>query len=262
MTGRPALANPPASGSIRRTMHPRQFALFAALGLAATSTPAADLRFGLVGLDTSHCVRFTEILNNPAHKDHVRGARVTGAFKDVSPLVDVSAKRAEEGWAKLADEFGVRMYPSIEALAKDVDVVLILSADGHAHVAQARPAILAGKPVFIDKPMTASVKDAVEIFRLAREHRVPIFSSSSLRFAAVTQAVRNGSIGRVLRAETSSPASLEPHHPDLFWYGIHGVESLFTVMGTGLESVTRLSAGGEPIVSEGRWQDGRTGIYR
>ena len=38
-----------------------------------------------------------------------------------------------------------------------------------------------------------------------------------------------------------SPAHLEPSHPDLFWYGIHGVEALFTVMGAGCESVVRVS---------------------
>ena len=44
---------------------------------------------------------------------------------------------------------------------------------------------------------------------------------------------RAGSIGKVQSAETTSPAHLEPHHPDLYWYGVHGCESLFTVMGTG-----------------------------
>jgi len=243
-------------------MHRRLPSFLLATLLVTASGFAAELRFGLVGLDTSHAAAFTKILNDPSTKDHVTGARVVGAVKDVSPRVEVSPKRAEEGREKLEKEFGIKMYPSIEALAKAVDVVLIVSADGHAHLGQARPAILAGKPVFIDKPMAASVKDAAEIFRLARQHRVPVFSSSSLRFAASTQAVRRGSVGRVRQAETSSPASMEPHHPDLFWYGIHGVEALFTVMGTGLESVTRQSSAEGAIVTEGRWQGGRKGTFR
>jgi hypothetical protein len=35
---------------------------------------AADLRIGIIGLDTSHATAFTEILNNPDAKDHVAGA--------------------------------------------------------------------------------------------------------------------------------------------------------------------------------------------
>ena len=51
--------------------------------------------------------------------------------------------------------------------------------------------------------------------------------------------MRKGSIGTVTNAWCGSPASLEKTHPDLFWYGVHGCESLFTVMGTGCQSVHR-----------------------
>ena len=51
--------------------------------------------------------------------------------------------------------------------------------------------------------------------------------------------------------------SIEPHHPDLFWYGIHGCEILFTIMGPGCKTVTR--EGPEKVV--GVWSDGRTGTF-
>ena len=70
-----------------------------------------------------------------------------------------------------------------------------------------------------------------------------------------------GSVGKVTRCETSSPASLEPTHPDLFWYGIHGVEALFTVLGTGCQSVTRSEEDGKIVVT-GKWSDGRVGVFR
>jgi hypothetical protein len=110
--------------------------------------------------------------------------------------------------------------------------------------------------------MAGSLRDAMEIFHLAQEAKVPVFSSSSLRYGKETQAVRNGSIGKVLHAETSSPSPLEKTHPDLFWYGVHGVESLFTVMGTGCESVKRGTTRDGRIEVIGTWRGGRTGIFR
>ena len=68
-------------------------------------------------------------------------------------------------------------------------------------------------------------------------------------------------IGEVLGCDAFSPCSLEPHHPDLYWYGVHGVEILFTIMGPGCESVQRLQTDGYEFVV-GRWKDGRIGTYR
>ena len=120
----------------------------------------------------------------------------------------------------------------------------------------------AGKPCFIDKPIAASLTDAVAIFEAAKKYKVPVFSASSLRCGKNSLAVRAGSLGKVTRCETTSPASLEPTHPDLFWYGIHGVESLFTVMGTGCQSVTRGKTPDGLIEVVGQWSDDRVGIFR
>jgi hypothetical protein len=216
----------------------------------------------MVGLDTGHVIAFTKVLNNPNDKDHVPGARVVAAVKGGSPDIASSWSRVDGYTKQLQEEFGVKLYPSITEMAKHVDVILIESVDGRPHLVQAREAILAGKPTYIEKPAAASLKDAMEIYAFAKQRKVPVFSSSALRFAAETQAVRNGSIGRVRSAETGSPASLEPTHMDLFWYGVHGVESLFTVMGTGLESVTRRNSEAGSIVTEGKWAGGRTGTFR
>jgi len=122
--------------------------------------------------------------------------------------------------------------------------------------------IAAKKPLYIDKPVAGTLRDALEIYRLAEATGVPIFSSSSLRFSKTSQAVRGGSIGKVLSAETTSPAHLDPHHPDLFWYGVHGCESLFTVMGTGCETVERRKTADGKIEVVGKWKGGRTGTFR
>ena len=237
--------------------------LILAAGLVGCAAAGgADLRIGIIGCDTSHVPAFTEILNNPQAKGHIPGGKVVAAFKGGSPDIESSRSRVEEYARTLQDKYGVKLYDSIEQMCQGVDAVLLESVDGRPHLAQVKPVLQAGKPVYIDKPMAASLKDALEIFRLAQEAKVPVFSASSLRFGRDTQAVRNGSIGKVTYAETFSPYHLEPHHPDLFWYGVHGVESLFTVMGPGCQTVQRQQTPDGKLEVIGTWSGGRKGVYR
>jgi predicted dehydrogenase len=232
------------------------------LGVTLAANAADDLRIGMIGLDTSHVTAFAALLNDPKSPDRVSGAKVVAAFKGGSADIESSWSRVEGYTRELREKHGVTIYDSIEEMCRHVDAVMLESVDGRPHLEQATPVIRARKPLYIDKPMAGSLKDVLEIFRLAREAGVPVFSSSSLRYGRNTQAVRNGSIGKVIRAETWSPCHLEKTHPDLFWYGIHGVESLFTVMGTGCESVQRGATSDGLIEVKGTWKGGRSGIYR
>ncbi len=232
------------------------------MSMSVLSSPAAELRLGMIGLDTSHVTAFTEVINNPTNKQHVPGARVVAAFKGGSADIPSSISRVEEYTKTLREKYGVRIYDTVQEVCANVDAVLIETVDGRPHLDAARIVIAAKKPLYIDKPVAGTLKDALEIYRLAEAAGVPVFSSSSLRFGKATQAVRGGSIGKVLSAETTSPAHLEPHHPDLFWYGVHGCESLFTVMGTGCETVERRKTPDGGIEVVGKWKGGRTGTFR
>lgn len=228
----------------------------------ACRVSGAELRIGIIGCDTSHATAFTELLNNPAAKGHVPGGKVVAAFKGGSPDIQSSWSRVEEYSKTLKEKYGVKFYDSIEAMCQDVDVVLLESVDGRPHLSQVKPVLEARKPVFVDKPMAGSLRDVLEIFRLAKKHKTPVFSASGLRFGKDSQAVRNGSIGKVSYAETYGPCEIEPHHPDLFWYGVHGTESLFTVMGAGCQTVKRGSTSDGKIEVVGTWKGGRTGVMR
>jgi hypothetical protein len=228
----------------------------------AVAAYAADLRLGMIGMDTGHAINFTELLNNPAHKDHVPGARVVAAFKVSSPDIESSWSRVDGHAEKLRKDFGVTFYDSIEEMVKHVDAVLMEDNDARRHVAQARIVLRAGKRLYIEKPMTLSARDAVELFALAKRHGGGVMSSSGARFTQEIQAVRNGKLGRVRTAEMYGAATLEPTNPELFWYGVHGVEQLFTVFGPGIQTVTRKNSTKGAIVTEGRWADGRIGVFR
>ena len=232
-----------------------------ALGLPAPGgEPATPIRVGILGLD-AHAMAWTRILNNPQATGELAEMTVVAGFPGGSPDIPQSAESLKRNIEPLC-ELGVEIVDSVDALLEKVDAVLVLSIDGRAHLEQARAAIVAGKPVFVDKPMAGCLADAMRIFALAEEHKVPCFSSSSLRFAPATAAIRNDpAVGQVRGCSANSPCALEPHHPDLFWYGIHGVETLFTIMGTGCKSVTRVQTEGTELVV-GVWEDGRVGTFR
>lgn len=219
------------------------------------------LRAGIIGVDTSHSLAFTELLNAPDPAADLAGVRIVAAYPAGSPDIPESRDRIAPYTAKLRG-FGVEIVESIEALLTKVDVVLLESLDGRPHLEQARPVLRAKKPVFIDKPVAGTLADAVEIYRLAEEFQVPCFSSSALRFArGVRSAAHDPKLGTLVGCDAYSPCPIERHHPDLFWYGIHGVESLFTVMGPSCEAVTRFHTPDSDVVV-GRWKDGRIGTWR
>lgn len=220
-----------------------------------------QIRVGIIGLDTSHAVAFTKILNKETPGPETAGVRVVAAYPKGSPDIESSVSRVP-GYTEEVRKLGVEIVDSIDQLLTKVDAVLLETNDGRPHLEQVRPVLKAGKPVFIDKPIAASLADAVTIFAEAKAAGVPLFSASSLRYGKATLAARAGSLGRIKSCETFSPASLEKTHPDLFWYGIHGVESLFTVLGTGCQSVKRGKTADGKIEVVGQWSDGRSGTFR
>ena len=223
---------------------------------------AKPIRVGIIGLDTSHCVAFTQILNNAKAGDDCSGFRVVVAFPGGSPDIPASKDRIAGFTATLRDKHGVAIVNSIDELLKKVDVLLIESVDGRPHLEQATLVIRAGKKVFIDKPIAGSLADALRIFALAAQYKVPVFSSSALRFSPkIAGARKNPKVGTVRSCFTYAPCALEEHHPDLFWYGIHGVEALYTVMGTGCTTVTRAHTNDLDVVT-GTWSDGRIGTFQ
>jgi predicted dehydrogenase len=232
------------------------------VALAASETgaakPAGKIRAGIIGIDTSHAVKFTQLLNNPNAKGELAEMDVVAAYPGGSQDIPESWNNVKGYTAELRG-MGVEIVDSIDELLPRVDVVLLESIDGRPHLKQARPVIAAGKPLFVDKPMAASLADAMQIFRLAKEKNVPVFSASSLRFSPDFQAVCNGTagFGEVRGCTAWSPYPAEPHHPSLFWYGIHGVETLFTIMGPGCKTAARVA----PNKVVGVWEDGRQGTF-
>ncbi len=245
------------------------FCLSGPLSARAAADEGKTIRVGVIGVDGPHPFMFSQHMNDPKATDARLGVTVVVAYVGGSDDVPESVEFRKQ-YVKKVQDLGIEIVPTIEDLLTRVDAVMIESLDGRIHLQEAKKVIAAGKPLFIDKPLAGSLADCVEIAEAAKRAGVPWFSASSLRFAEGVAAIGDGQnkgVGKVLGCDAwSSNHRLEPHTiPDLFYYGIHGAEILFTVMGPGCKTVARshgdaLPHGTDVVV--GVWGDGRIGTYR
>ena len=219
-----------------------------------------QVRIGIIGLDTSHSIAFTKLINADDKKPEYRNLRIVAAYQYGSKTIKSSFERIPK-YTEEVKQYGVEIVPSIAVLLKKVDCVMLETNDGNLHLEQAAEVFKSGKRVFIDKPIGANLVQAIAIFELAKKYNVSLFSSSALRFTPQNQKINKGEMGKIIGVDCSSPSPGEPSHNDFSWYGIHGVETLFTVMGPGCVSVNRMSSEGTDVVV-GLWNDGRIGTFR
>ncbi|MFK8115554.1 MAG: Gfo/Idh/MocA family protein [Rubripirellula sp.] len=214
----------------------------------------------MIGLDTSHTVEFTDIFQDDQGDPHLASVDIVAAVPAGSEL-PLSRQRVAKFTAEMQTK-GVTIVDDIQELLPLVDAVMLESVDGSVHLEQAIPVIKTGKPLFIDKPLASSFADAKRIVDWITDHRVPCFSSSCIRFSRPLQAAKQDSrIGKICGAATWGPCHYQDDGTGLFFYGLHGIEGLFALMGPGFQSVQRVQTK-ETDVLVGTWKDGRIGTYR
>lgn len=221
------------------------------------------IKLGIIGLDTSHSPAFIKMINGKEAPEKFKKFKIVAAYPYGSTELELSKKRIP-GYIDEAKAHDVKITKSIDEMLKMVDFVFLETNDGNFHLEQAIEVFKAGKPVFIDKPVAATLPEAIAIFELAKKYNVPMFSASSLRYSPLNQEIREGKHGKVLGADCYSPHAEEASHSSYTWYGIHGVEILYTAMGQGCEEVSYATAGGKKgwDVVTGVWGDGRIGTFR
>ena len=235
--------------------------LLVAAALAAAGIASAESKVGIIGLDKSHAIAFTKIMN--VEKDPgVAGFRMVAAYQWGSRDIVSSTNRYPKYIAQMK-EMGVEIAPSIDDLLAKVDCVCLETNDGREHLWQAEKVFKSGKPCFIDKPLAHNLRDAKTIYDLGKRYGAKYFSSSALRYGKAVQAARNGEYGKIRAVALTSPSPLEEQgtHNFYSWYGIHGFEPYVTVMGTGAEKVSCFRTETDDAINVA-YPDGRVGQLR
>jgi predicted dehydrogenase len=219
------------------------------------------LMIGMVGLDTSHCLEFTKLLNDPAHPFHVEGGKVAYAFPFYSEDLKISKDRVQGYTETLRNDHSVKITSSIAETAEASDAILLTAVDGRKHLELFKQLLPYKIPVFIDKPLALSVKEAEELFALAQKHNIPVMSSSSLRYADSFSVIMENEKDGISSIYVHGPLPMQPLMPGYFWYGIHMIEMVIAAMGSGAKNVTvKTSNEHETVIVE--WEDGRHAIIR
>lgn len=222
----------------------------------------SELRVGLIGLDTSHVEGFANYIQNYNEANGSSQIKISTAYPGGSNDFQLSYIRVEQYTELLKEKFHVEIVDSIEYVAQNSDAILITSVDGRVHLEQFEQVAPFKKPVFIDKPFTVDLYSAKKIFELANQYDTPVTGCSPLRYdQSLDTALKDESQGLIKGADCFGPMELQPTQPGLFWYGIHSVEMLYRILGTGCEKVYATKTKDHELVV-GEWKDGRIGTVR
>lgn len=213
------------------------------------------IQIGIIGMDSTHAVEFARLLNS----DATSSARVVAACAGMDTDFPLSVERRQTIERVLDKELNLPILPSVETLLKQVDAVMVLSCDGRCHGREIIPVLAAKKPVFVDKPFCADWREALKVLQAARVAKTPCFSASALRYSPDLDSAKKFLRDRPAKIECFVPRRSEPGHPDLSWYGIHGVEAMYAGLGTGCQTVRRRLTNDEDIIT-GIWNDGSEGV--
>jgi len=188
-------------------------------------------RIAFLGSDNSHAEKFPEILNVEGHPDYWAdsGARVQAIWgEDPQRTAEVARKV----------KIPVVASTPQEAVAES-DMVFVIPRDGGTHLELARLAIEAGKPLFVDKPLTVTPKDAIELLSLVKRRGIRMTSFTTLRYGSESlmyeEALRKA--GPVRYAFYGGPCSRTNPYGGLVFYAIHTVELMLQYHGIDVASV-------------------------
>lgn len=194
------------------------------------------MRIGLAGVDGSHAEDFLRHFNiETRHRDIAVTAFWGGDEARASELLALAP-------ALVAAD-------SLDQLVDNVDALIVGARHGDLHLEHALPAIAAGKPVFVDKPLACSIEDATAIVDAAERAGTPLLSASALRWQHETVVLK------ARLAYLDGPFSISGYgtwYPDseyggAIYYAIHTLELMQELVGTEHRAL-RIEPGEEPVV--------------
>lgn len=216
---------------------------------AAASGTSAPVRFGLIGVDSSHALQFTRLLGDD-RTGRVRDGTVVSAWQGPTSADFPPSRDRNEPNARALAESGVALLDSPEAVADASDALLLVSSDVRTRHEQFARIASFGKPVYVDTRFAADPDDARRMLRQADDAGCLVLSGSPKRFTPAFRALPTAEVESI---ELRGPLVVQPGHPGLAWYGVHLVDLAVATFGPACALIEPLGSGVRL-----QWPDGRT----
>ena len=217
----------------------------------------SEIKVALIGLDTSHTNQFAMRMQAPdcPPEQKVDGLKAVNCLRFSTPFI--SEKELDERQRQL-ESWGVRVTTDFNQAATGCDVLMLEINDPAYHLDYFRRCAELGKPMFLDKPLAENIANGKAIYQIARDKKVRVFSSSSLRYLPqLTETCRQ--MPDPLFVHTYGPLGEAPAGSSIVWYGVHTFEMLERAIGRGATSVfTKKDASGVTCIVG--YPDDRRGI--
>lgn len=174
-----------------------------------------------LGCENSHSAQFLGFIrDNPKYAD----LQILGVYS-----------HDEQASEKLKQKFGVPVLSRYSDFAGEVDGVIITARDGVNHLKYAVPHMHKNVTMFVDKPITVSQEDAVELVRLSRQNGVKLCGGSSLRldkdFMQLSSDSVNCAEGKTVGGYVRCPLLSKNINSGFFFYAQHLVEVVMNIFG-------------------------------
>ena len=180
-------------------------------------------------------------------------ARILAEMGVLACVADTSPEAAR----KVGEKHGVEHFESHDAVLKqDVDAVVIVTPTA-THEKVATDAIMAGKQVLLEKPMTGSTASLQRLVKLARKQGVVLAGGFTERHNPVVafakQSLQAGEFGDLITAATRRVSSMPSRVRDvgvIMDLGVHDIDVVQHVVGRKAKSVYALGREGKDVKHE------------
>lgn len=193
------------------------------------------IKIAILGSENSHCWHFASVL-----------APIDGnkRYKDVE-LVGVYGELGESGVKDGNEAIAKRSRCTVfaddkDAFLEEADAVMVTARDGAKHLKYAENYIKKGIPVWIDKPITRSVKEALELVELADKYGAVLSGGSSLEFNSSVKKyaeIVKEKKTEILGAHVTAPVNMDNPYGGFWFYTQHLVAMITTIFGMDIKSV-------------------------
>ncbi|MBQ5820902.1 MAG: Gfo/Idh/MocA family oxidoreductase [Clostridia bacterium] len=192
-------------------------------------------KIAILGCENSHANAF---LNFIKENEEFKDIDVVGVYSDEKAAADA-----------LNEKYGVPVLSDYTDAVGKIDGLIITARHGDNHYKYAKPYIESGIPMFIDKPITVTEKDAVEFMRDLKDRGIRISGGSSLKQDAFVRQLKQEALDKVGGATLSgyvrAPYQSENAYGGFFFYSQHMVEMVCEIFGRFPRTVTAKQNGNQ-----------------